>query len=179
MTVNVTLNKQIVKEKDFKASQPSLELLSEFSDLNAWKEAIRQAERSPMFKYGIGAVLIDNKQDILASGCAYPNYNKQQMASTHAEIDCLRKASNLDLRGTSCLIYTLNNTGNGCPWTSKPCLNCAQRLVKRGVKQAIFAVRQLDGSWAVEIDPLKDVIDNKQIISGKKEQIFARCLSRY
>jgi tRNA(Arg) A34 adenosine deaminase TadA len=175
----MTLNKQIIKEKGFKASQPSLDLLTEFASQEAWIEAIRQAERSPMFKYGIGSVLIDSKQEILVSGCAYPNYNKQQMASTHAEVACLNNASNLDLRGASCLIYTLNSTGNGCPWTSKPCLNCAQRLVKRGVKQAIFAVRRLDGGWKVEVDLLEDVIDNKQIITGNKEQIFARCLSRH
>lgn len=154
-------------------SCPPEELLERYAPLEAWEEARRQAERSPMGYYGTGAVLLDRSGGRIVAGCAHPSPDGG-MVSTHAERHCLRQASYLDLRDAVCLIYTVSSRSGGCAWTSKPCLHCARALVKRGVRRALYPRRTSSGRWLIEEDDMQDALRPLQAdLRG-----FARSLSR-
>lgn len=157
-----------------KPSRPPSSLLERYAPAEAWREAERQAERSPMGYYGTGAVILHRSGEILSAGCAHPSPDGQ-MVSTHAERHCLRQVPRLDLRQSVCLVYTRSTRSGGCAWTSKPCLHCARALVKRGVRSAIYPVRLQSGIWSVVVDPMLDALENKSL-AGKPG--FARSLSR-
>jgi tRNA(Arg) A34 adenosine deaminase TadA len=162
----------------YQPSEPSSELLQSYAPSAAWEQARRQAQRSPMGYYRTGAVLIDRHGEILALGCAHPS-PEGGMASTHAERHCLLQVPNLDLRRSSCLIYTRSSRSGGCAWSSRPCLHCAWALAKRGVQQAIYPRRGPQGQWEVEIDDLSDLSQlqsaGRRLVKGSR---FARALSR-
>jgi tRNA(Arg) A34 adenosine deaminase TadA len=158
----------------FSPSAPSSELLANYAPLSAWRQAQRQAQRSPMGYYRTGAVLIDHRGEIISMGCSHPSPDGQ-MASTHAERHCLGQAANSDLRRSLCLLYTRSARSGGCAWTSRPCYNCAWALAKRGVQAAIYPRRTESGLWTIEVDRLDDL---SAPAKGRRRQRFARALAR-
>jgi deoxycytidylate deaminase len=155
-------------------SKPSLDILTDAAPAKIWKIAISEAERSPMQGYRTGAVLIDKNGEVLVKGCSYPSLNTK-MNSTHAERHCLAQAQHIDLREATCLIYTKSRRSSGASWTSRPCLNCAKALVKRGVKTAIYPVRDVNsGLWRLEEDRMMDVFQTTAV----GNTFFARGLVR-
>jgi deoxycytidylate deaminase len=155
-------------------SKPSLSLLLEAAPAPAWKAVFSEASRSPMQGYRTGAVLIDKNGDVVIKGCSHPSLNTK-MNSIHAERHCLLQAQHIDLRDTTCLVYTKSSRSGGAAWTSRPCLSCAKSLVKRGVKTAIYPVRDPEsGIWRIEEDSMTDVFQSTAI----GNPIFARGLAR-
>lgn len=145
-------------------SKPSGDLLKEAAPADAWKLAIREATRSPMpGVYKTGAVIIDSKGKILVNGCSHPNKDGEMM-TTHAERHALSGTAHMDLRDATCIVYTLNSNSKGCSWNSRPCLNCAQALVRRGVVRAIYPVRDPEtGVWRIEEDLMIGVLEKEAL----------------
>lgn len=158
----------------FPPSAPDPGLLANYAPLAAWERTQRQAQRSPMGYYRTGAVLIDQRGEIIAMGCSHPSPDGQ-MASTHAERHCLGQAANVDLRRALCLLYTRSSRSGGCAWTSRPCHNCAWALAKRGVQAAIYPRRTETGLWTIEVDGLADI---DRPARDQRRQRFARALAR-
>lgn len=157
-----------------KPSSPSLDILSRHAPEKAWGTALSEAIRSPMQGYQTGAVIISSGGDIISKGCSHPSLGGQ-MNSVHAERHALIEARHCDLRESICVIYTRSSRSGGSPWTSRPCISCAKALVKRGVRKAIYPVRdQKTGLWRVEVDEMRDVMNGV----STKNAFFARGLVR-
>lgn len=170
------------------SSQPSKELLSEYAPEKVWEKAISEANRSPMGVYGTGAVLFNKRGEILSNGCAHPSKDGN-MLTTHAERHALKRAIHLDFRKDEvfCLICTISSRSGGWAWNSRPCLSCAQNLVRRGVSQAVYAIRNpRTGLWSVQMDNMNGVLEtsieevakNRKTVNQETDACFARQLSR-
>lgn len=62
-----------------------------------------------------------------------------------------------DCRGMSCLIVTINKTGNyAC--SSKPCAFCTHILHKAGIERVIYAERDNSGEWSVNSELVSHLI---------------------
>ncbi|MCX7846091.1 MAG: nucleoside deaminase [Dictyoglomaceae bacterium] len=101
------------------------------------KEAIKEAKKA--LKKGevpVGAILVDEKGDILARG--YNIREKKNDPSAHAEIIVIRKAckklNNWRLEG--CSLYV----------TLQPCLMCFGALIQARIKKLIFGAYDSKGN---------------------------------
>jgi len=161
---------------DLPLREPHEVLLAEAASLPHWRLARAEALRSPMTRYGVGAVLLNSKGELLSKGCSHTPAQNYGMASIHAEAHALSRAKHLDLRGAICLVYTLNRKRTGCAHSSKPCQSCAELLVKRGVAMAVYARRDRRNRWQLEFDQLENVLDASP--RGDSSLVFARHLKR-
>jgi len=62
--------------------------------------------------------------------------NPKREASIHAEIAVLNAVAGVDLRGASIYVARVNRAGGTL--LSKPCANCAEALVARGVRKVYW-----------------------------------------
>jgi tRNA(Arg) A34 adenosine deaminase TadA len=154
-------------------NRPHLEILSEHASRQAWQLCIREAERSPMHKFGTGAVLLDRRGRTISSGCSHRHSGNMALASVHAELHCLRRAPN-DLRGATILLYTVGKSGSAAR-SSRPCLACARNLVHRGVERAVYPVRTSRG-WRIEEDDLCD--SEQSLVYGSDQFETHHCFAR-
>jgi len=134
---------------------PTPNILTKYAPLSAWTVAEKQASRSPFKLFKTGAVLLDNRGNIVSRGCSHMREASVPRNSVHAEQHTLMGIG--DATGLSCLIVTINKSGNwaGC---SKCCSFCTHILHKAGVKQVIYAERSNDGEWTVNVESLESLI---------------------
>lgn len=132
---------------------PDNSILIQHAPLEAWRQAEKQATRSVFKLFKTGAVIIDRKGNIVGRGCSNPRHGIPPRASVHAEQDALMSAG--DVSGMTCVIVTLNKTGNFA-YNSKPCAFCTHILHKAGIERVVYAERDNSGVWSVN----NELVDN-------------------
>lgn len=153
------------RDKDRGPFWPENNLLKIGAPLSVWERAKREASRSPMLRFKVGAVLFDNK-GILGSGCSNPDIERYKtVCSIHAEHHALRSAQHLDLDGAWIAIYTMNANG-GCAWSSRPCYSCAALLFKRGIARIIYPERLIDNTFIMRSEDPEEMLSREIIISN-------------
>jgi deoxycytidylate deaminase len=144
---------------------PDDDLLETAASLDVWTRAKREAERSPMLRFRVGAVVFDNK-GILGSGCSNPDIERcKSVCSIHAEHHALRACQHLEVEGAWIAIYTINANG-GCAWSSRPCFSCASLLYKRGIDRVIYPERLANNSFIMREDHPEELLSRDIILSG-------------
>lgn len=132
-------------------SMPDLQLFEADGQQELWQAALRQARRSPLPRYRMGAALWDPQRERLVStGCAHAVGGRlAECNSLHAERHALRRARRADLAGSWCAVVSLNHSGTGMSWSAQPCVSCARALAQAGVGWVMYFQRQADGGWGV------------------------------
>ena len=126
---------------------PNDELLHTSAPLDIWDICKKEANRSPMKKFKVGAVIFKS-DEIIGTGCAHPSHETYQTSCTlHAERHALRRSNAKVLEGAWIAIYTLTSAG-GCAWSSRPCYGCALALYNKDIERIIFPERK-DNSWDI------------------------------
>ncbi len=144
---------------------PVDDLLRTGAPLVVWRRAKREAERSPMLRFRVGAVVFDNK-GILGSGCSNPDIERcKTVCSIHAEHHALRACQHLEVEGAWIAIYTMNANG-GCAWSSRPCFSCASLLYKRGIERIVYPERMMDNSFILRGEHPEELLSRNIILSG-------------
>lgn len=131
-------------------NKPSEELLEQFAPLDIWREAEKQAARSPHKQHKTGAIIYYgmNKKhpEIYSTGCAHPHDGGRVARSTHAEQHAISRLQN-SYGGAVCLVVTLTRNGHYAT-SSRPCAGCAKSLEKF-CWAVVYAELCNDGSWSV------------------------------
>lgn len=142
-------------------NKPTDELLQAYAPLEAWREAEKQACRSPHKQHKTGAVIfcwMTSKTrwpyDIYSTGCAHPHDGGRKSRSTHAEQHAISRLPNSYV-GAACLIVTLTKNGNYAT-CSRPCKGCASSLEKF-CWRVIYVEKCNDGTWAVRSTSPKEL----------------------
>lgn len=132
---------------------PESSILISHAPLNIWREAEKQASRSLFKLFKTGAVIFDKRGKIISKGCSHTTHGIPPRPAIHAEQHALMGTG--DCSGMTCLIVTLNKTGNyAC--SSKPCAFCTHILYKAGIENVIYAERDNTGEWSVN----NELVDN-------------------
>lgn len=140
-------------------NRPPDQMLSQHAPLNIWKEAERQAARSPHRQHKTGAVIfygMDKKHaDIYSTGCAHPHDGGRKARSIHAEQHAISRLPN-EYGGAVCLIVTLTKNGHYAT-CSRPCKGCTDSLSKF-CWSVVYAEKCNDGSWAVRKSSIDELM---------------------
>lgn len=146
------------------ASIPHTDMLCENIPKWAWESAQRAAQRSPLQRYHIGAVLLDPKmKSIIEIGWAHTGaFHVGNYRANHAEQHALRRAKHQDLHGAHCVIWAANRNFTGTAWSSCPCNNCMITLAKRGIATATFPIRTVKGWRVISVDPSEVFADESK-----------------
>lgn len=172
-----------MKQANYPSNRPDMALLSEFAPADAWQAALDvAAERCNSQRYRMGAALILPTGEVVTGWShtgndplAYADHFP--MASAHAERHALAEAAHLDLTGAICLVIGINRNGDGCPWSSCPCLACATALHNRGVTTVMYPQRTADRGWTVHHDSVTALLDRapeKPNVAEGDTQFYAR-----
>lgn len=144
---------------------PADDLLKTGAPIPIWERVKREAGRSPMLRFRVGAVVFDNK-GILGSGCSSMGQSSYgSTISIHAERHALRGIGHLDLDGAWIVVYTLNANG-GCAWSSRPCYSCCALLYKRGIARIIYPERLIDNSFILRGEHPEEMLSRNIIIES-------------
>ncbi len=114
---------------------------------NIIEEAVKQSTRSPAPHYRHGAVIFDNKNNIISRGYNHDHYNEclnrygYKGLSTHAEAAALLRCDNPV--GLNLLVVRRSYGGTKVS-SSKPCKSCMSLLVDSGIKRVFYS--DVDGS---------------------------------
>lgn len=146
---------------------PTDKQLTKIAPMSLWVKATKQAFRSDHKRHRTGCVIYDlNDTSLtLTEGCAHTHDGSRRARSVHAEVDALDRWLYFDnMEGRikpSAVVVTLTKTGNFAS-SSKPCVECARRLLRSDVHYVTFAERANDGSWQIVSLPPDELSDLKQ-----------------
>lgn len=100
--------------------------------------ALRLARRSPLSRYGTGAVLLDNNGSVVGTGWSHPgDYQLDRYRSVHAELHALGRLRFATTPRT-CIIATWSHRGRQAT-IARPCRECARLLVAAGVETVRYS----------------------------------------
>jgi tRNA(Arg) A34 adenosine deaminase TadA len=133
--------------------RPTFALLEEFAPRQIWQAAFREAERGPLRRHNVGAVIFDPVSARLLSSATnlFPDaspFPAPAKPALHAETVALSLLPRADLRGATVLTVALKKSNGGHCTSSQPCSSCLARLAERGVREMLFVERS-DGGWHV------------------------------
>lgn len=140
-------------------NRPPDELLASVAPIEIWRQAEKQAARSPHKRFKTGCVIYygmnhGKKAEVYATGCAHPHAGGLKTYSTHAEQHAISRLAP-GAAGAKAIIVTLT-AHNNYATCSRPCAACAKALGER-VWGWYYAELCNDGSWAIrsEASPLR------------------------
>ena len=94
--------------------------------------AFTLARRSPLYRYGTGAVILAPNGEPVARGWSHPiGHTLDRYRTVHAELHALSRLRG-DLPGGVCLVATIAKR-SGRQTTARPCQECARLLHDRGI----------------------------------------------
>lgn len=150
---------------------PPLDVLSKAAPLEVWDAAYNETLKSPMRRFRAGAALYDpSTEQILSRGCSQPTttYSKN-LASVHAECDCISNSRNLNLSGLW-MVLTICNGRGGYSWSSRPCMSCAYNLFDQEIERVVYPERKTSDSgypiWIVRSEHPEELVDRALIAQG-------------
>jgi len=119
-------------------------------DSNILSLAVKNSNRSTIKSFKTGAVIFDKHLNVQSVGTSHFPYGFTvgEKRSVHAEDDALDKISWIkDKTDLSILIYTLNWSGTNHATSSRPCVGCAERLLRADLRHVFYLERDNAGSW--------------------------------
>lgn len=144
--------------------QPNKDLLQAALPLAIWKEAEKQAQRSPLFRFRTGAAIWHPSNGIVSTGAAHhTNQMLSSTASVHAEHHALQRASSV--KGSHIAVVTISNCSS---WAHSacPCYSCAKMLEGRGIAEVHYALWS-QGKWTVVSERPSDLLERAESPRGK------------
>lgn len=97
------------------------------------------ASRSPMKRFGVGAVIVKNDKIVATGWCHPSDLNLEEYISIHAEVHAIYRAYPKDLKGS--IIYIVARARKSKNRTiGKPCSQCAAFLYDAGVNKIVYSI---------------------------------------
>lgn len=140
-------------------------MLECYAPLNIWREAERQATRSPHKQHKTGAVIFygmggAKQGEIYSTGCSHPHDGGRKSRSTHAEQHAISRLPPAH-GGAVCMIVTLTRSGHYAT-CSRPCQGCAESL-KKFCWAVIYVERCNDGTWAIRRESITQLLSGYRL----------------
>jgi deoxycytidylate deaminase len=125
-----------------------------------WKQVYKQAERSTLDSFRTGAIIFDSKTlEVIGRGCSHHS-EWTTITSVHAEDHALKESKHKRDESKygifSVLILTIGKAGNPT-YSSRPCINCADRLYGEMISFIYYPERLTDGNWIINCESSYDL----------------------
>lgn len=138
-----------------------------------YTEVYKQAIRSPMQNFKTGAVIFHPKNGILSKGCSHVREGLS-VASVHAEAHAIESAvkENGHCNLYHIMILSIGKAGNPA-FSSKPCLDCINKLWYHDVLYVYYLERLNDGQWTMNIKNVEE-LRHEAFMSKTRSAYYAK-----
>lgn len=126
-----------------------------------FEAVVKTANRSTIKSFRTGAVIFDKDMNIVSKGCSHTPFGKaaNNKRSNHAEDHALDLISHVkDKSDLSIVIYTLNRKGRNPATSSRPCADCAERLMAANLSEVYYLERDNSGNWLLNREKPDNIV---------------------
>jgi deoxycytidylate deaminase len=124
------------------------------SDSTYLDKAHKLAGRSPMKRFGVGAVIVNGNKEVSTGWCHQSDLQLTEYISIHAETHAIYRANPKDLDGATIYIVTRSVKSNNRS-IGKPCVRCAAMIHDAGIERIVYSIGNNEfGVWEIGDEPL-------------------------
>lgn len=148
---------------------PADSLLTQYFPLTIWEKVEKQALSSPLVRNGVGTLVLNDANEILAKGTSHMGEHSYHDAiGTHSERHALSKIPKEMREGTTIVNFAVDLKTKKICWNACPCVSCAKHISDSKVRRIVFPKFNIyEERWEVIDTTAEELLDWAGATSGK------------